>query len=209
MTLRARLLASTTLLGLTSLLSQQAHAGLIGAGNTVQAFYYNGVLASPEGEIPVGSGTDDPASLAAAVNYQLGAADGSLIAVNDTQIVITNQLSGFPFCVAANAGTACTDVIDGFDFKFTGENILGVSVDSSTPVDFQPVTGTFQGNTHLGLQLLSNNEIRVDVTGDEPADGDPLTIDLSFTAPPPPPPPPPSPPPPPPPAPVDTPEPVT
>jgi hypothetical protein len=189
MPFRTSLLASTTLLGLTGLLSNQAHAGLIGAGNTVQAFYYNGVFAGPEGEIPVAGFTSDPASLAAPVDYQLGAADGSTIAVNDLQIVITNQLSGFPFCVGSGVGTACTDVIDGFDFKFTGENILGVSVDGSSAADFLPVSDTFQGNTHLGLQLLSSNEIQVDVTGDAPAQGDPLIIDLSFTAPPPPPPP--------------------
>jgi hypothetical protein len=53
----------------------------------------------------------------------------------------------------------------------------------------QAVTGTFQGNSHLGLQLLSNNEIRVDVTGDLPNLNDQLILDLSFTAVPPPPPP--------------------
>jgi hypothetical protein len=175
------------MLALVSFFPQQAHAGLIGAGRTVQAFYYNGVLASPEGEIAVGASTTDPASLAVPVNYQLGAADGSLIAITSTQIAITNQLSGAPFCVANLVGTNCTDVIDGFDFLFTGENILGISVDPSTPASFLPVSGTFQGNTHLGLQLISSDEIRVDVTGDEPAQFADLTLDLSFAAPPPPP----------------------
>jgi hypothetical protein len=32
-----------------------------------------------------------------------------------------------------------------------------VSADPASATGFQPVTGTFQGNTHLGLQLLSNN----------------------------------------------------
>ncbi len=191
MTVRAGLLASATMLGVVGLLSNQAHAGLLGAGNTVQAFYYNGVFASPEGEIPVGGSTSDPASLATMpVDYQLGAADGSLIAVNDTQIVITNQLSGAPFCNSSTpeTGTACTNVIDGFDFKFTGEDILGVKVDPASAADFLPVTGTFQSNTHSGLQLLSPNEIQVDVTGDAPALGDQLILDVSFTLPPPPPP---------------------
>ena len=71
-------------------------------------------------------------------------------------------------------------MIDGFDIKFTGENILGVSVDPASASGFLPVTGTFQGNTHLGLQLLSNNEIQVDVTGDLPLLGDRLILDLSF-----------------------------
>jgi hypothetical protein len=63
---------------------------------------------------------------------------------------------------------------------FTGVNILGVSVDASSAASMLPVTGVFQGNTHLGLQLLSNSEIRVDLTGDLPAVGDYLLLDLTF-----------------------------
>ena len=181
MTFRAKLLASATMLALAGLVPNHARAGLLGAGNTVQAFYYNGVFASPEGEIPVGGMTSNPTSLAAPVDYVQGSADGSTIHVGDTQIVITNLLSGAPFCFANTAGTACTDVIDGFDFKFTGENILGVSVNGASATDFLPVTGTFQSNTHLGLQLLSNNEIQVDVTGDLPLANDQLILDLRFT----------------------------
>lgn len=179
MTFRAKLLASATMLALAGLVPNHARAGLLGAGNTVQAFYYNGVFASPEGEIPVGGMTSNPTS--APVDYVQGSADGSTIHVGDTQIVITNLLSGAPFCFANTAGTACTDVIDGFDFKFTGENILGVSVNGASAAGFLPVTGTFQSNTHLGLQLLSNNEIQVDVTGDLPLANDRLILDLRFT----------------------------
>jgi hypothetical protein len=183
MTFRDGLLGSTTLLGLVGFASSQAYAtGLFGGGNTVQAFYYNGVFASPEGEIPVGGSSSNPAPLVAQVNYQQGAADGSTITIDNTQILITNLLSGFPFCVANTPGTACTDVIDGFDFLFTGENILGVSVDSSSASDFLPVAISFQNNTHLGLQLISSNEIRVDVTGELPAQNHQLILDLSFAS---------------------------
>ena len=119
--------------------------------------------------------------MAAPVDYLQGSADGSTIHVGDTQIIITNLVSGFPFCFANTPGTACVDVIDGFDFKFTGENILGVSVNGASAAGFLPVTGTFQSNTHLGLQLLSNNEIQVDVTGDLPLLNDQLILDLRFT----------------------------
>jgi PEP-CTERM motif len=189
MTFGLRLLASTALLCLVSVIPNQAHAGLLGSGRTVQAFYYNGVLAGPEGEIPVGAGTTNPAPLTVPVDYTQGAADGSTIHVGDTQITIKNVLSGLPFCFANTAGTACADQIDGFDLKFTGENILGVTADPSSAADFRPVTGTFQSNTHLGLQLLSSNEIRVDVTGDLPLLNDQLILDLNFTVVPPPPPP--------------------
>ena len=108
------------------------------------------------------------------------------IHVGDTQIILTNQASGAPFCFANTPGTACVDQINGFDFKFTGENILGVSADRASAAAFLPVTGTFQGNTHLGLQLLSPNEIWIDVTGDLPLLNDQLILDLAFTPPPPP-----------------------
>ena len=188
MVFRAGFLASTTLLGLAILIPNRAHAGLIGPGTTVQAFYYNGVFASPEGQDwnNLGSITSLPAPLTAPVDFLQGAASGSTIHVGDTQIVITNVLdSSFPFCFGGQVGTACPDQIDGFDFQFTGENILGVSTDPASASGFQPVNGTFQGNTHLGLQLLSNNEIQVDVTGDAPASNDQLILDLSFSTPPP------------------------
>ncbi len=159
MTFPARLLASAILLGLAGLVPNQAHAGLFSAGNTVQAFYYNGVFASPEGEIPVGGSSSNPSPLFTTVDYQQGAADGSTIAIDDTKIVITNLLAGAPFCTANTPGTACTDVIDGFDFKFTGEDILGASVDPGSASDLLPVTGTFQSNTHSGLELLNPNEV--------------------------------------------------
>lgn len=168
------------LVGSVLLFTAPAEAGLLGAGRTVQAFYYNGVFASPEGELPVGAFTSDPASLATAVDYQQGVADGSTIHIGDIQIVITNLVSGAPFCFAGATGTACPDVIDGFDFKFIGENILGVSVNPASAVGMLPVSGTFQGNTHLGLQLLSSNEIQVDLTGDLPILDDSLILDLVF-----------------------------
>jgi len=175
MIFRTGLLISTALIVLTP---GSAYASLVGPGRTVQAFYYNGILADPEGEVPVGAGSDDPASLASPVMYMEGSADLSLISVGNTQIVITNLDSGFPFCVTNERGTACPDAIDGFDLKFTGEDIIGVTVASATPADFLPVSGTFQGNTHLGLQLISPNEIRVDVTGDEPLLDDELILDV-------------------------------
>jgi hypothetical protein len=167
------------------LISHKAQAGLIGAGNTVQALFLNGT-AFPLGLIPTGGSSSDPTSLAAPVNYPDQSNDGFAVAIADTQIVITNLASGVPFCFSDTSGTACVDVINGLDFKFTGENILGVSVNPSSAAGFLPVTGAFQGNTHLGLQLLSNNEIEVDLTGDLPNLNDQLVLDLTFTTLPPP-----------------------
>ena len=180
MTFRSGLFASTMLLCVANLIPSQAHAGLIGPGTTVQAFYYNGVFASPAPLIPDGAGSSNPFALTAPVAFTNNVSQTD-INVSDLQIVLTNKAEGFPFCVANNSGNACGDVIDGFDFKFTGENILGVSVNIASAAAFLPVTGTFQGNTHLGLLLLSNNEIQVDVTGDLPAFNDQLILDLSFS----------------------------
>lgn len=180
MTFRTGFLSSITLVGLLPL--QVYATGLFGPGNTVQAFYYNGVFAGPEGEIPVGGSTSNPASLASEVDYQQGAADGSTINILNTQIVITNLLSGAPFCTLNTSGTACADVIDGFNFLFTGENIVSVAVNNASAAAFRPVNGTFQNNTHQGLQLISPNEIRVDVTGALPAVNDQLILDVFFTS---------------------------
>jgi hypothetical protein len=179
-----RLFACTALLGFAAVVPTQAQAALIGVGGTVQAFFYNGTLASPAGLIPDGQGNSLPAPLTAPVSFTNNVSLTDLV-VDDAQITLTNTATG-PFCFANVSGTACTDQIDGFEFLFTGENILGVSVDAASAADFLPVSGTFQGNTHLGLQLLSANEIRVDLTGDLPAANDKLILDLSFDAPPPP-----------------------
>ena len=58
----------------------------------------------------MGGNNSDPTSLAAPVNYSgdttLGNNIGVTIAIIDTQIMITNLVSGFPFCVANTVGTA-------------------------------------------------------------------------------------------------------
>jgi LPXTG-motif cell wall-anchored protein len=51
------------------------------------------------------------------------------------------------------------------------------AVDPSSAPAFQPATF----GSHLGLQLISNNEIRVDVTGDLPLLDDQLVLDLNFS----------------------------
>lgn len=181
MRFRMKLLASTAVLTITVVTPLAAQAGLLGSGRTVQAEYYNGVLTGPELEINTTTNDATPAPLTSPVNYIQGALDGATILVGDTQITITNQLPGAPFCSDGTSfGTACADQISGFGFVFTGENILGVSVDPASSADFLPVNGTFQGNTHDGLQLISNNSVRVDVTGDGPAVNSQLILDLSF-----------------------------
>jgi PEP-CTERM motif len=186
MTMGKKLLASSAMLTLAAMTPFAAQAGLLGAGRTVQAEYYNGVLAGPELEINTVTNDGNPAPLSSPVNYEEGALDLSTILVGDTQITITN-LANFPFCSdGTSVGTACADQISGFGFLFTGENIMGVSVDPASSPDFLPVSGAFQSNTHLGLQLISNNEIQADVTGDLPLVSSQLILDLSFGTQPPP-----------------------
>jgi hypothetical protein len=177
---------ATGIAGALMLTAEPARAGLLGAGRTVQAQYYNGSFSGLEIEDDNATNplsNANPASLAAApgASFAQGVASGSTIAVSDTQIVITNLLSGVPFCRdGIRVGAACGDVISGFDFLFTGESILSASVDPATAAGFLPVSGTFQGNNHLGLQLISPNEVRVDVTGDLALLNDQLILDLGF-----------------------------
>lgn len=129
-----------------------------------------------------------------AVQYIQGAASGSTVLMGDTTITVTNQLANAPFCSVAGTGTGtgvggtCADAFDGFDFVYTGSvDITGVSVDPASAADFLPTTQTANnGNAHHGLQLINSQDVRVDLTGDEPAVGDNLIIKLSFAGPPPP-----------------------
>ena len=130
-----------------------------GLFSNIPAFNYIGFLKPP--------GVDYPD------NFNLDVT----IHISDTQIVITNLASG-SFC------TNCLNGKNGFDFKFGSEpvdpaNILGVSVDPASAPTFQPYIDA----THFGLQLISPNEIFVDITGDSPLANDQLIVDLSFTAP--------------------------
>lgn len=179
--------ATTTILGMLGLASQPSRAaGLFGAGNTVQVEFFFGSLSStPEledwNEPPL---TGTPAPLTGIVNYVQGALSGSTIAVDNAQITISNQLANSPFCSnGVSIGAACTDTFTGFKFIFSGSvDITGASVDSSSAGDFLPNSTS----PHLGLDLVSSQDLQVDVTGDEPAVGDNLVIDLSFPGSPPP-----------------------
>lgn len=176
MTLRA-LICSVAVLSVTIFISIGASAStLLGTGNTVQMFYLNGPAGSV-GIIPQGGTTADPAPLDSPVTYPDNQQLGFASTVFDTQIVIQN-LSPIPFCFTPSVGTACGDTVNGFRFLFTGENITSVTIDPATAAAFLPVTGTFQGNTHLGLQLISPNEIVIDVTGDNPNVNDQLILDV-------------------------------
>ncbi len=94
--------------------------------------------------------------------------DGVTIQILDSQIVITNDLGNVPFC----SNTApCPSEFWAFDFKFSSAiNLPGATLNAGTSSDFQP--------TGLGLQLLSPTEVRVQVTGDAPAQNSSLIIDL-------------------------------
>jgi hypothetical protein len=128
-------------------------------------------------------------SLLNPVNYIEGPNYLASIIVSDTQIKIHN-FPAFPFCFdGVSTGAACTDAIDGFEFKFTGENILGATVNAASAPGFIPATF----GSHVGLDLINNNDLLIDLTGVSPGADTDLIIDLSFTASPPPPPPPPPP----------------
>jgi hypothetical protein len=107
------------------------------------------------------------------VTFLQGVTSGSTISVGDTQIVITNELAAMPFCSTA---LPCSDPFVGFEVVFSsGVDITGVSVDPASVADFQPNDAA----PHNGLQLLSPTRIVVDVTGDSPAVGDQLILDVT------------------------------
>jgi hypothetical protein len=218
MTFRAKLLASTTLLGMVGLVSPGAQAGLLSANNLVRVEYYNyqtnSVSNVPEFELSPTNpgGVDTPVALSSPVTFAAGSASGTKVQVTDTQIILTNQVNG-AYCFNGNVGAACTDFLQGFGIWIssttpgTPPTILGVSVHDLLAAQAANYAPNSSGS-HTGLQLttavdpepVGNGEtsdyIKIDLTGDNPANPAELVIDLSFQTPPPAPPPPPSPPPP-------------
>ena len=163
-----------------------AQAGLLGAGRTVQATYYNGTLSATESQIDSVSNTST-ASLATSpgATFLQGSLSSSVVSVTDTQVIVTfnTSVSPFPYCSSGNVGSSCGDTINGFGFSFAGENITGVSVDALSATSMAPVTATYGAVVHTGLTLLSNNSIQVDLTGDLPAaSGNQLILDVTTAA---------------------------
>jgi hypothetical protein len=167
-------------------LSQQAQADLIGNGtNTVSATSFLGAsLPAPGPPYPntidyvnsMGQTTDTPPPTIP-LQFLEDALSETTIAVSNTQITITNDApSGTPFCPGA---PPCSNTFAGFGFTFLqGPEIIGVSVDPASAPDFLPNTTL----PHMGLQLLTSTNIRVDVTGDAPNLGDKLILDVTTLA---------------------------
>ena len=159
-----------------------AQAGLLGAGRTVQATYYNGTLSATESQIDSVSNTST-ASLATSpgATFLQGQVSSSTVSVSDAQITITDQVSNTPYCSTGSSSSSCTDTISGFGIFFVGENITGVSVDPASASSMTPVTATYGNVVHTGLTLLSNNSIQVDLTGALPTTGDRLILDVTTS----------------------------
>ena len=170
-----------------------ARAGLIDGGtNTVEASFWIPAFGLTTTSPPPPACNDktnptcenevdstDNATPTIPANFLAGPISESTISVGDTQIVITNQ-SAIPFCSGA---LPCSDPFVGFQFVFSsGVDITGVSVDPTSAADFRPNDTA----PHDGLQLLSPTRIVVDLTGDAPAIGDKLILDVTTGGGPPP-----------------------
>ena len=112
------------------------------------------------GPVLIGSGLSIPSH----------ALDLTSIDIESTQIVLTSA-SNLPYC--STGDVPCQDSFTGFEFKFSaGVDITGVSVDPSSSASMSPISG--------GLTLPSPNDLLVNLTGDSPAVGNQLILDLTF-----------------------------
>ena len=162
----AALLKTTLLIGLILFASRPASAeALIGAGNTVDVFFYLGDMTPANTE----EETVGPQALTGPLLIPAHALDLTDISIGATQIVLTDE-STLPYC--ATGDVPCADVFTGFEFKFTGVDITGVSVDASSSATMLPISG--------GLTLISPTDLRINLTGDSANVGDKLVLDLSF-----------------------------
>jgi hypothetical protein len=175
--------ASLLFFGLAGGMSVSAKAGLVGDGkNTVSLYFWLPSTTSPPGTCTTSldcesedyegtSGPTDTPPPTIPVTFIESSLSGSTVSVGDTQIVITNMLSGEPFC---SGSPPCTDVFTGFQFLFSsGVDITKVTVDPTSAPDFLPVAG--------GL-AFTPTAIYVNVAGDAPAVNDELILDVTtFT----------------------------
>ncbi len=104
--------------------------------------------------------------------------DGATIDVERNKITITNDI-GETFCSdGTSVGSACTDDFTGFEFIFSIAITPSlVKVDSASASDFLP-NDTGGSQSHDGLSQIAPNILVVDLTGDAPAIGDKLVIDI-------------------------------
>ncbi len=143
-----------------------ARAGLLGAANTVDAFFYLGdqTPANTEEE------TEGPQALTSALFIPAHALDLTDIAIADTTITLTSETT-LPYC--STGDVPCGDVFTGFEFKFGGGvDITGVTVDDTSTGTMIPL--------NLDALLVSPTDILINLTGDSPGVGDILVLDLTF-----------------------------
>ena len=170
-----RIVAVITVASLMALASAPLGAAVLD-GSTVTATYWFGATASPPTvtcttslscEVPNyplfpgdTAGQNFPPPMVP-VAFLEGASSGVQISVDDTQIVITDVVSG-PFCVLSTAAQCPgPDVFNGFSFAFSGaEAITGVSVDkNNSAADFRPAPSDV---------TFTSTEIFVNVAGTRP-----------------------------------------
>lgn len=185
--MRAKILFAAVSLALIGMTGAPARAGLINPTSTVDisfAFDNPGPIVAPSQVF--NSGQPGPFSLAAPIippgtpihttePYNLSSVTGFWF--TDTQVTIYNNADPpVPFCFSSsNTGSSCADTRNTFDFIFTNEDIVDVTVDGSSSPDFRPATF----GSHTGLTLVSPNEFTVDVTGENPAFLSTLVIDVT------------------------------
>jgi hypothetical protein len=184
--MKLKLSAALSATCLACLISQQAHAGLIGDGtNTVTVFTWLPSTTAPPPTTPnctvllcntpnyingMGMSTNSPPPTVP-VTFQEDFLTLTTIAVGDTKITITNN-TPLPFCSVST--TPCPDVFDGYEFEFSsGVHITGVTVDPASAPSFLPIAG--------GLTFTANT-IDVNVAGDVPNIDDQLILDVSTAA---------------------------
>jgi hypothetical protein len=185
--MRAKILFVVANIASFGITGEVAHAGLINLTSTVNiSFEYEdpGPLVAPSQVFSTAA--PGPFSLAAPIippttpmyttePYNLTSVTGFWF-TNTTVTIYNNATPPVPFCFSSsNTGSSCADSYNTFDFVFTNEDIIGVSVDPSSSADFLPATF----GSHTGLTLVSPTEFTVDVTGDDPAFLSTLVIDVT------------------------------
>ena len=175
--MRVSLFVAALAVTCTPILSAPAHAGLAGSMVSVSGYFPSSFVAPPAcdpyatvcgfAQSPYAGGTTPEVDVVPTATLYEYLATATSIVVSDTQITVGSLVSTGSGLFCSTSASPCPDTFDGLVFSFTGNNpITLVTVDPSTPADFQPYSVTWSADTII-VNLLGASPLVPAADGDQ------------------------------------------
>lgn len=179
-------IAAAVVAGIGLLGAGSAQAGLINPTSTVTPTFFWDQGTGQQSYTSSNGSTAAPPPFSLAAPYTAADVPNVPYIVNaqvymlftDSTITIVNAaadaMHNAPFCFSSmNSGAACADLYDRFDFAFTNENIATATINTTA-------SAAWEHWSAVEPNVTGPNHFSIDVTGDFPALGASLVIDLTF-----------------------------